>query len=107
MIYHLTLPEYWEPAMSSGQYEHPTLKTEGFIHCSTKEQLHRSAAKHFADKDEILVLFLVEKRVKDTLRWEPAKSGELFPHIYGPIQVEAVESVRMLLRTALGKYEFD
>ena len=107
MIYHLTLPEYWEPALETGQYEHPTYKTEGFIHCSTKEQLYRSAAKHFSDKDEILVLFLVEKRIKDKLRWEAAKSGELFPHIYGTIPVETVESVRMLIRKSDGEYELD
>ncbi len=107
MIYHITSAELWESAMEKGQYEHPTLQSEGFIHCSSLEQLHRSAAKHFPDSEELLVLFLVEKRHKANLRWEPSKTGELFPHIYGRIPMELIESVRMLIRKSPGVYEWD
>ena len=106
MIYHITTREKWEKALNSGVYTHEDLQKEGFIHCSTKEQLIASAEKHYAAFDELVILCIVEKRVKEILKWEPSRGGQLFPHVYGTIPLEAVESQNLLVKNEVGKFEW-
>lgn len=107
MIYHLATEKDWEAAMSRGTYKIPSLASEGFIHCSTREQLMESARLHFAEHQRLVVLHIVEKRVKELLKWEPSREGALFPHIYGPIPVEAIEDLEILVRNADGAWELE
>ena len=104
MIYHLTTPRAWELALSRGFYESPSLAAEGFIHCSTKEQLLESARLHFVGHDRLLVLRIAEKAVEKRLRWEPSRNGELFPHIYGSVPLDAVEDQHYLTRNEAGEW---
>lgn len=109
MIYHLVTLKGWEKYLHNlGQdFKSPSLKTEGFIHCSEKSQLLESAQLHFEGEDELVVLFLVEKRLKGILKREPSRNGELFPHIYGPIPVGAIETTKNLVRNKEGVFEFE
>jgi len=103
MIYHLCTPEHWETVLDKhDDYTHPTLETEGFIHCSTLEQVVPTATLHFADATELLVLHIIDKRIKDKLKMEPARDGQLFPHVYGTIPLEAVETLTLLVRDEPG-----
>jgi uncharacterized protein (DUF952 family) len=108
MIYHLTTHDAWQKTLDSnkGFYKNESLASEGFIHCSYKDQVAGSANTHFKQMDELVILFIVEKRVKDILKAEPSRGGELFPHLYGPLPLEAVEEVRIIMRNNEGKYEF-
>ena len=106
-IYHLAKPSDWEKALEKGSYEHISLQAEGFIHCSTKEQLLPTANIHFKDEQELVVLFISERLVKGTLKWEESRNGELFPHIYGKIQLKHVENTRILFKDKEGKWEWD
>lgn len=107
LIYHLALPKDWEKALEKGVYSHPSLEEEGFIHCSTAEQLIPSAEKHFAGVDEIVVLHMSEKRVKEKLKYEESRNGELFPHIYGRIKLADVSDTRILFRQSDGNWDWD
>lgn len=108
MIYHLTTHDNWQKTLDSnkGFYKSDSLSTEGFIHCSYKEQVATSANTHFKQAEELVILFIVEKRVRDILKSEPSRGGELFPHLYGPMPLEAVEEVRILVRNSKGLFEF-
>jgi uncharacterized protein (DUF952 family) len=106
MIYHITTHEAWERALELGSHRVPSLKTEGFIHCSEEAQLIESATKHYADHDSVVVLHIIEKRVKDILKREPSRGGQLFPHLYGPLPLEAVEDQSLLQRNANGDFEW-
>ena len=96
-ILHLTLKRQWEEALRSGQHRlstrTSTLDEVGFIHCSFPDQIERTANLHYGDVDEVLVLHIAVERCPDAeLRVEEA-TGEVagrFPHLYGPIPVEAV-----------------
>ncbi|WP_223190135.1 MULTISPECIES: DUF952 domain-containing protein [unclassified Streptomyces] len=97
-VLHLTERSLWEAARAKGTYEISTrgrtLREEGFIHCSTRAQLPRTAAAFFADLDDLVVLVVDPGRLGVPLKYEAAKpGGEEFPHIYGPIPVEAVVAV--------------
>lgn len=93
MIFHITFEERWNDAKRLGEYHHESLISEGFIHCSTLNQVDKTANRYFLDFPSILVLQINEDRLKSKLIFEPSTGGELFPHVYGPINVNAVMKV--------------
>ena len=100
IIYHLAFRADWEAGLAAGEYVAPSLAEEGFIHASgDEEQMLRVAARLFAGRDDLLVLDVdTEKLGKDSpVIREPARSGEIYPHVYGPINPEAVVRVRALV----------
>ncbi|MGW4599677.1 DUF952 domain-containing protein [Streptomyces sp. NPDC004457] len=100
-ILHITERSLWEAARARGSYERSTrgrsLQEEGFIHCSTREQLPRIADFLYGGydgPDELVVLVVDPARVGAPVRYESAEpGGEEFPHVYGPVPPEAVVDV--------------
>ena len=99
MIYHITSRTEWGEARQQGEYRAPSLDTEGFIHCSTINQVLPVAEKYYAGQSELLLLVIDEARLSSDLKWEPPSGGappsgvpegDAFPHIYGPINLDAV-----------------
>jgi uncharacterized protein (DUF952 family) len=106
LIYHFTTTELWDTALNRGLYSHPSLKTEGFIHCSTSYQLEGTLAKHFADAEEIILLHIVEKRVKNWLKYEQFGNADAeYPHLYCPIPMAAIENISILNRGTDNEWE--
>lgn len=104
-IYHITEKSVWREAASRGVYDYCGLKTEGFIHCSTWEQTLKTANKYFQDKEDLIVLKIHTPNIKAEIRFENTTGGnELFPHLYGPIDLEAVVGFYEFNRTHAGKF---
>ena len=112
MIYHICRPEAWQEAQQRSQYTAPSLTSEGFIHCSARHQLLSVIRAFYAEADRLLLLCIDEKRLNAELRWEaPAhpqaadilpESASPFPHIYGPLNLEAVVKILDLPKSARG-----
>ena len=93
-IYHLTTPDLWDAAQAAGEYRAPSLAAEGFIHASTIEQLGRSANRFYARLVSVIVLKVAVERIRPRLAWEDSPhSADPFPHLYGPLNLDAVEAV--------------
>jgi uncharacterized protein (DUF952 family) len=75
---------------------------DGYIHLSCGSQLAATLDKHFSGVDGLMLAAVDLSRLGDTVRWEPARGGQLFPHIHGSLPVGAVVSVTPLERTADG-----
>jgi uncharacterized protein (DUF952 family) len=75
---------------------------DGYIHLSRGSQLAETLDKHFSGVDGLMLAAVDLSRLGDAVRWEPSRGGQLFPHIYGPLPVEAVVSVATLERTPDG-----
>jgi|SRR5688500_11669535 uncharacterized protein (DUF952 family) len=90
LIYHIADTNQWEQAQVSRYYTHPSLHSEGYIHCSTKQQLEDTANFYFADADQILVLFIDTSKLEAELLYENASRGGEYPHIYGPINITSI-----------------
>jgi uncharacterized protein (DUF952 family) len=94
MILHIAHKHDWERAAETGSYTVDTLQTEGFIHCSTAEQVVRIANLFYRGQHDLVLLFIDAKSLEAPIRYEPPAedpaSAERFPHIYGPINVDAV-----------------
>ncbi|MFF6997244.1 DUF952 domain-containing protein [Streptomyces sp. NPDC008313] len=100
-LLHITERSLWEAARTAGTYEWSTrgrgLRQEGFVHCSLRHQLPAVAAflyGSYTGPDDLVVLVVDAGRLDVPVRYEAAEpGGEEFPHVYGPIPVEAVVDV--------------
>lgn len=90
-IYHIVLPEAWS-AFTGDCYEAASLDDEGFIHCSFAEQLDGVIGRYYKDAEKIVVLELDANKLSSKLVTEPSTGGEVYPHIYGPINRDAIIS---------------
>jgi uncharacterized protein (DUF952 family) len=75
---------------------------DGYIHLSCGSQLASTLDKHFSGVDGLMLAAVELSQLGDTVRWEPARGGQLFPHIYGRLPAGAVVSVATLERTPDG-----
>jgi glutathione S-transferase len=94
-LYHLALAEEWRDARGQGFYRRSTrgrsLEEVGFLHASGAHQVEATFHRFYADAGEVLLLTIDPERLTVPVRWEPApESGERFPHIHGPLPLEAV-----------------
>ena len=101
-VWHLALAAHWREAAATGRYEWSTLGRtlgqEGFVHASTGEQLPGVVAAFYRDVTEPLVLLGLDVEALDRagspVRWDPVPGADApFPHVYGPIPVDAVTTV--------------
>jgi uncharacterized protein (DUF952 family) len=94
-ILHATSRAAWSGAQKAGEYAAESLAGEGFIHCSKVEQILRVADLFLANQHGLVLLVIDPARLGSELRWEPGTdlSMELFPHVYGPINLDAVMDV--------------
>ena len=105
IIYHLTSQNARAAAREAGQYEAPSLAEEGFIHCSTDEaQLLRVAERLYSGATGLQVLDVDTDKLQAEVKREPSRSGEIYPHIYGRINLDAVVRVRDLALDSEGRH---
>jgi uncharacterized protein (DUF952 family) len=104
-IYHIVCRADWEKT-NAGPYRAESLGREGFIHCSNEDQVARVANLFYGDQKDLLVLCIDVERLTSPVRDEGPGTGELFPHVYGPIEREAVVAVRQLQRAGEGSWHF-
>jgi len=91
IIYHITTAAEWEKAHTSGLYTSPSLKEEGFIHCSQPEQVAGVLERYFKGKTNLVKLSIDTDKLSSQLIYEWSPSiADTFPHIYGPININAV-----------------
>lgn len=90
-IYHIAFADDWTEAKQKGYYVHPTLKTEGFIHCSLEEQIAAVLERYFAGATNLVKLVIDTDKLtsKFVFDWSPS-TADTYPHVYGPINTDAV-----------------
>lgn len=90
-IYHITQATSWSAAQQTGRYTAASLHTEGFIHCSTKAQLIPVANSFYHGQTGLTILCIQAHQVEAEIKHEDShQDGNLFPHIYGPLNLDAV-----------------
>ncbi|MFN4122457.1 MAG: DUF952 domain-containing protein [Flavobacteriales bacterium] len=93
-IYHICEPHEWIERVENGLYYHPSLDEEGFIHCSTEAQLQPTIERFFKESPKLIILQIDCQLLEAALKYELAKDlNEYFPHIYGPLNIDAVVHV--------------
>jgi uncharacterized protein (DUF952 family) len=92
LILHITTAGAWADARAAGEYRPDSLDAEGFVHCSLPTQVTHVADWFYRDIPDLVLLCIDPGRLTSPLRWEPSAdsfAGD-FPHVYGPITVDAV-----------------
>lgn len=94
IIFHITTHEAWAKRSAEGTYRTEMLPSEGFIHCSTREQVIQVANARFFGQTGLVLLSVNPDRVGAEIRYENLEGGQqMFPHIYGEINSDAVLQV--------------
>jgi uncharacterized protein (DUF952 family) len=97
LIYKIVPEALWRAAEALAEFDGaPVDVADGFIHFSTARQVRETAAKHFAAKRDLLLVTVEAERLGDALKWEPSRGRDLFPHLYGPLQLADVLRVDAL-----------
>ena len=91
-VFHITERGAFAAALESGAYTTDSLLSEGFVHCSTRAQILRSAARFFWGRAGLVLLCIDAERIATLLRYEAA-DGEAFPHCFGAIPLDAIPAV--------------
>ncbi len=116
MIFHITTTETWEQAKKNNEYKTTSLEKEGFIHCSTQSQIITIANTFYRDYEQLIVLEINPDKLLAEIKWESPvhpnpnidhniNDGEKFPHIYGVINLSAVEKIIYLCKNDQGLFE--
>jgi uncharacterized protein (DUF952 family) len=114
LICHITTRDAWEAAQSAGEFRSPEFDTIGFIHCSTPEQVVLVANAFFRGQSGLVMLMIDPAKLKSPVRWEPPHSterlpgfmhGSVYPHVYGPINVDAVARIVQLVPSDTGSFK--
>jgi uncharacterized protein (DUF952 family) len=96
-IFHIINSSDWDLAQKKGVYSPKSLKIEGFIHCSQTDQIINVANSFYKGQEELLLLRIKQGQVRAEVKHEPPLeaplSGLLFPHIYGDLNLDAVDKV--------------
>lgn len=106
MLLHIITLADWAQAQASGELTNPSLDTEGFIHCSYADQVLTPANERYAGRDDLHLLVIDPGAVTAKIVIEDSYgSGTAFPHIYGPLNVDAVRAVLAFPRDSSGYFE--
>ena len=94
IIFHITAAEEWTMAVEKGFYETSSLKDKGFIHCCHKEQMEGVLDRYFQGRQNLVKLHIETDLLTSPFYYEWSPSvGDTFPHIYGMINIDAVQHV--------------
>ena len=90
-LYKIMSKQEWEKAQAQGIYEGSEVdRKDGFIHLSAAHQVRATAQKHFSGKTDLVLISVAQENLGPSLKWKASRGGDLFPHIYGPLQLNAM-----------------
>lgn len=93
MIYKILSSDEWQAARRVGIFHGSGIDLkDGYIHFSASDQVRETAARHFANRTDLVLLAVEENDLGDALKWEVSRGGALFPHLYIPLRTSLVRS---------------
>lgn len=105
MLYHLADAAQWAQQYPSGSYQPESFTQEGFIHCASRQQLEGVAQRYYCNTRGLIVLVIDPQALHASVVAENTTGGEeLFPHVYGVINCDAVVATLLCQVTAQGQF---
>ena len=97
VIYKIIDRQEWDAAVAAGVFKGAAIDLQdGYIHFSSADQAVETAAKHFAQQADLVLVAVDTETLGDDLKWEPSRGNALFPHLYGILDPAKVASVSPL-----------
>lgn len=106
-IYKIAPSALWRQAVEAGRFDGaPVDLADGYIHFSTALQVRETAHRHFGGQPDLMLIGVDPSKLGDALKWEPSRGGQLFPHLYSPLLMDAVLFAETLPVDAAGYHVF-
>lgn len=106
-IYKICPAAIWRAAESEGIFRGSGIDlADGYIHFSTDAQVGETAARHFTGETDLVLVAVDSERIEPGLKWEAARSGDLFPHLYEALDLSAVLWAKPLPLGPDGRHQF-
>ena len=107
LIYKICPRDLWRQAERDGVFRGaPVDHADGYIHFSSAGQVAETAAKHFAEATDLILIAVEAAALGSALRWEPSRGGALFPHLYGELALDRVQWAEPLPLGPDGRHRF-
>ncbi len=107
LVYKIVPALLWREAEGAGFFAGTEAdRADGFIHFSTAEQTRETAEKYFVGQDGLILVAADKNRLGDALRFDPARGGRLFPHLYSTLRLDAVVWAMPLRLLPDGRHDF-
>ena len=108
LIFKIVSEAQWARAVAQGVFRGAEIDlSDGYIHFSTSAQVAETATKHFAGRRDLWLVAVSASQLGDALKWEPSRGGDLFPHLYGELNLDLVKDARPLPIGENGEHRFD
>ena len=105
LIFKIVHFEEWPDAEEHGEYAGSEKdRSDGYLHFSTLKQLPGTLARYYAKQSDLVLVAVDNEKLGGALKFESSTEGELYPHLYSPLQISAVEWVRALKRGPDGEF---
>jgi uncharacterized protein (DUF952 family) len=106
-IYKICSVQLWQEAQRAGRFRGAPLDLrDGFIHFSSAAQVAETAARHFSGATDQVLVAVDGALLGEALKWEPSRGGDLFPHLYAALGLDAVLWIKPLPLGADGRHVF-
>jgi uncharacterized protein (DUF952 family) len=106
-IYKICSAQLWREAQRAGRFRGAPLDLrDGFIHFSSAAQVAETAARHFSGATDQVLVAVDGASLGEALKWEPSRGGDLFPHLYAALGLDAVMWIKPLPLGADGRHVF-
>jgi uncharacterized protein (DUF952 family) len=93
MLFHITEATTWQLAQTEGVYRATSLETEGFIHLSESSQVKGVAQRFYRNRTGLVLLEIDPAQLEAEVRFDEVPGHGTFPHLYGPLNLDAVIQV--------------
>ena len=96
MIFRITTTAIWEQARSAGVFTDASLESEGYIHFSDEHQVQSTGERFYKGQNDLVLLTIDTGKLTSPLVYEDTAGHGAFPHLYGPLNLEAVLHVTLI-----------
>ena len=97
MIFKIIDANAYDEARKHGQFMGAEIDLkDGYIHFSIAQQVKETAQRHFLGRSNLVILAVDDAALGASLKWEPSRGGQLFPHLYSPLPMDKVKWVKPL-----------
>ena len=108
MTFKIISTDDWAAFQAAGRYAGSAVDlADGYIHMSTAKQVAVTARKHYAGRDDLMLLTVDLDALGEALTWEPSRGGDLFPHLYADLPLSAVTASQAFAVGADGTFRFE